>query len=240
MFKGVYTFAVAPLSREAQWLAATLACGSGAGISHFACGTLLDVSRFRSSLIDVVSPRKRTLEGVRVHYCRTLRTRDITTIRGIPVTRFARLLVDFADVLTPFQLANVLHRGAFKGSCRLDIPKAPGRHNHKTLAKAFALHHSGSAGTRSTAEDVFLTFDLPEPLVNVVYLGFEVDFRWPAQRVAVEVDGPHHGRAYDRNADIARDKALVADGYTVLRFSADDVQQRGPAVTHLVRDALGR
>ena len=106
--------------------------------------------------------------------------------------------------------------------------------------KAFALHHSGSAGTRSTAEDVFLTFDLPEPLVNVVYLGFEVDFRWPAQRVAVEVDGPHHGRAYNRNADIARDKALVADGYTVLRFSADDVQQRGPAVTHLVRDALGR
>jgi very-short-patch-repair endonuclease len=85
---------------------------------------------------------------------------------------------------------------------------------------------------------VFLTLDLPEPLVNVVYLGFEVDFRWPAQRVAVEVDGPHHGRAYDRHADIARDKALVADGYTVLRFSADDVQQRGPAVARRVRDTL--
>ena len=238
--RGVYTFALAPLSREAQALAAVLACGCGAGISHFACGTLLDVSRFRSPRIDVVSPRKRTLQGVRVHHCRTLRTQDITTIRGIPVTRFARLLVDFADVLTPFQLANVLHMGAFKGLVPPDIPDAPGRHNHKTLAKAFALHRSGSAGTRSTAEDVFLTFDLPEPLVNVVYLGFEVDFRWPAHRVAVEVDGPHHGRAYNRNADIARDKALVADGYTVLRFSADDVQQRGPAVTHLVRDALGR
>ena len=87
---------------------------------------------------------------------------------------------------------------------------------------------------------MFLRLDLPEPLVNVVYLGFEVDFRLLAQRVTVEVDGPHHGRAYDRNADIARDKALVADGYTVLRFSADDVQQRGPAVAHLVRDALGR
>ena len=165
---------------------------------------------------------------------------DITTIRGIPVTRFARLLVDFADVLTPFQLANVLHMGAFKGLVPLTSRTPRAATTTRPSTKAFALHHSGSAGTRSTAEDVFLTFDLPEPLVNVVYLGFEVDFRWPAQRVAVEVDGPHHGRAYNRIADVARDKALVADGYTVLRFSADDVQQRGPAVTHLVRDALGR
>lgn len=236
--RGVYTFSVAPLSRETQALAAVLACGPGAGASHFIAGTLLGVSRFRSALIEVVSPRKRTLEGVRVHYCRTLRPSDITTRRGIPVTRFARLLVDFADVLTAFQLANVLHMGAFKGLVPPDIPHAPGRHNRTTLTKAFALHHGGSAGTRSTAEDVFLTLDLPEPLVNVVYLGFEVDFRWPAQRVAVEVDGPHHGRAYDRHADIARDKALVADGYTVLRFSADDVQQRGPAVARRVRDTL--
>ena len=235
--RGVYTFALAPLSREAQWLAATLACGLGAGISHYACGTLLDVSRFRSPLIDVVSPRKRTLEGVRVHFTRTLEPHAITTVRGIPTTRFCRLLVDFADVLTPFQLANVLHRGVFKGF-PIFLPEAPGRHNTSTLKRAFELHHGGSAGTRSTAEDVFLTLGLPEPLVNVVHLGFEVDFRWPAQLVAVEVDGPHHGRAYDRHADIARDKALVADGYTVLRFSADDVQQRGPAVAHRVRDAL--
>jgi len=238
LFRGVYAVSAAPLPREARWLAAVFACGEGAGISLFAAGTHLGVSRFRSPVIDVLSPRRRALEGVRVHFCRTLDPGAITVVRGIPVTRFARLIVDFADVLTPHQLANVLHQGAFKGLVPPDIPVAPGRRGAKTLRKAFELHRSGSAGTRSTAEDVFLTLGLPEPLVNVVYLGFEVDFRWPDARVAVEIDGPHHGRSYDRNADARRDEVLVAAGYTVLRFSDADVQARGPDVARRVRAAL--
>jgi hypothetical protein len=158
VFRGVYTLTQAPLPRETYWLAAVLACGPGAGISHYAAGGLLDVSRFRSSLIDVVSPRKRTLDEVRVHYSRALAKDDITTVRGIPVTRFRRLIVDLADRLTAFQLANVLHEGARKGVVPPDIPAPPGRHNLAILNRAFELHHAGSAGTRSTAEDV-----LPPP-----------------------------------------------------------------------------
>jgi hypothetical protein len=237
VFRGVYTVSQARLSPETRGFAAVLACGPGAGLSHFAGATVYGVSRFRSPLIDVVSPRKRTLEGVRVHYVRTLDRTDVTTIRGIPVTTFARLQLDLADVLTPFQLANVLHQAAYKG-IPIFMPEANGRHNAKTLRRAYELHHSGSAGTRSTAEDVFLTLGLPEPLVNVVYLGFEVDFRWPDRLVAVEVDGPHHGRPYDRASDIARDAALRSDGYIVLRFSADEVQQCGADVAQRVLDAL--
>ncbi len=78
-----------------------------------------------------------------------------------------------------------------------NIPAPPGRHNLAILDRAFELHHAGSAGTRSTAEDVFLRriADLPEPIVNTGFLGFEVDFRWPQQLVVVEVDGPPRGRA---------------------------------------------
>jgi hypothetical protein len=236
VFRAVYTVAQAPLSREAMWLAAVLACGEGAAISHFAAGLHLGVSRFRTARIDVLAPRKRTLDGVRVHYCRTLPLDDVTTVRGLPVTRFKRLVVDLADVLTPFQLANVLHQGAGRGLVPPDIPSPLGRHNLATLNKAFALHRAGSAGTRSTAEDVFLRLisDLPEPIVNTVHLGFEVDFRWPEHLLVVEVDGPLHGRAYNRNADDHRDVALVAAGYTVLRFSADDVQSRGGWVRETV------
>lgn len=236
VFRGVYTTSQAPLAREALWLAAVLACGDGAGLSHYAAGSLLDVSRFRSPLVDVVSPRKRTLEGVRVHYSRTLRREEVTTAGGIPVTRIARLYADFADVLTPFQLANVIHRAAFKGLPTWP-PEANGR-NQKTLRRAFDLHASGSAGTRSTAEDVFLTLGLPEPLVNVVHLGFEVDFRWPDRLVAVEVDGPHHGRPWNRDADVHRDATLRQAGYVVLRFSADEVQSRRGYVERAVLDAL--
>lgn len=98
VFRGVYTVSQARLSREALGLAAVLACGPGAGLSHYACATLYGVSRFSSPLIDVVSPRKRTLDGVRVHYIRTLDRTDLTTIRGTPVTTFARLQLDLADL----------------------------------------------------------------------------------------------------------------------------------------------
>lgn len=233
VFRGVYTVSQSRLPPETLGLAAVLACGPGAALSHYAAGTLYGVSRFRSRLIDVVSPRKRTLEGIRVHYSRTLTRAETTSIRGIPVTTFARLQLDLADVLTPFQLANVLHQAAYKG-IPIFLPHANGRHNGATLEKAHALHASGSAGTRSTAEDVFLTLGLPEPLVNVVHLGFEVDFRWPDERVAVEVDGWHHGRPYNREADIARDAALRAHGYTILRFGADEVQSNGATVARRV------
>ncbi|MDA0183654.1 DUF559 domain-containing protein [Solirubrobacter phytolaccae] len=238
VFRGVYTTSQAVLSPETLGLAATMACGPGAGLSHYACGTLYGISRFRSSLIDVVSPRKRTLEGVRVHRSRTLTSSDITSIRGIPVTTVPRLYVDFADVLTPFQLANVIHEAAYE-NLSTSLPEAAGRHNQKTLAKAFELHAQGSAGTRSPAEDAFLDLDLPEPLVNVVHLGFEVDFRWPEQLVAVEVDGGQHvRRPYSRNADARRDEVLRAHGYTVLRFPAKAVLYRGSEVERRVLDTL--
>lgn len=238
VFRGVYTVSPSVLSPEALGLAAALACGPGAGLSHYAAGSLYGISRFRSSVIDVVSPRKRTLEGVRVHFCRTLDPREITSLKGIPVTTISRLYLDFADVLTPFQLANVIHEAAWM-NLPTTPPDAAGRHHPEVLAKAFALHASGSAGTRSPAEDAFLELALPEPLVNVVHLGFEVDFRWPDRLLAVEVDGGQHvRRAYNRNADARRDEALAAAGYTVLRFTAQDVFQRGPAVERRVRDAL--
>lgn len=96
----------------------------------------------------------------------------------------------------------------------------------------------GSAGTRSTAEDAFLTLGLPEPVVNTVHLGFEVDFRWPRQLLVVEVDGPPHGRPYNRNADTHRDEALQSAGYTVMRFADTDVQHHGASVARRVREHL--
>ncbi|MBE2315616.1 DUF559 domain-containing protein [Solirubrobacter sp. CPCC 204708] len=54
----------------------------------------------------------------------------------------------------------------------------------------------------------------------------------------MEVDGPAHGRPYNRNADTHRDAARQAAGHTVLRFSADEVQRYGASVAERVRGAL--
>jgi hypothetical protein len=96
--------------------------------------------------------------------------------------------------------------------------RANGRHSLDVLGRAIELFKSGSAGTRSRNEVLFLRLDLPQPLVNTKLLGFELDFLWPEQRLNVEVDGAQHNSPAVRRADAARDRILTAAGYTVLRF----------------------
>ncbi len=215
------------LSREGEWLAAALACDGA--LSVRSGGLLHGVSRFREEAIEVTTARRVRLDGVRVHTVRRLDPRDITSHLGIPVTTVHRLLVDLTDRHTSHQVANVIHKAAFIGrfvepAVRDAMARAHGRRNLAVLERAIELHRMGSAGTRSGAEDAFLRLVEPEPLVNMDLLGFEVDFRWPDQQLVVEVDGPQH--ALRTQADKARDRALNAAGWTVLRFRAGEVYER--------------
>jgi hypothetical protein len=228
--RGVYSLGPV-LSREARFLAATLAAGERSALSHLSSAELRGISRFRSPVIAVVSPRLRIIEGVQLHRYRKLDPRDITTYNGIPVTTIHRTQVDLTDVLTPHQLTNVIYQAAYKGlyvepATRDAMARANGRRNLHVLDRAIALYNSGSAGTRSGAEDAFLRLDFPEPLVNVGFEGFEVDFRWPDLRLAVEIDGSHHGRPPDRAADARQDQALQGAGYETLRFTDEEVHHR--------------
>lgn len=241
--RGVYTLSHAPLPREAVWLAAVLACRGLSALAGLAAAELIGISRFRARKPEVVSTRRRTLDGVAVHLCRRLDPRDITTRQGIPVTTVHRTLVDLADALTAHQLANVIHEAAFRGwfvepAVRDAMARVNGRRNVRVLERAIALHCAGSAGTRSGAEDAFLTLDLPEPFVNMDLAGEEVDFHWPRHGVAVEVDGPGHGRSPTRRADERRDAALQAAGYAVLRFTDAEVRERPGMVRDRVAAAL--
>ncbi len=228
-YRGVYVLGQPTLSREGEWLAATLACGAALG--YLSCGALHGVSRFGEPMIEVVTTSRARPEGVRVHTVRRLDPRELTSHRGIPVTTIHRLLVDLTDEKTPHQVANVIHKAAFLGrfvepAVRDAMERANGRRKLHVLERAIQLHHMGSAGTRSRAEDAFLQLVEPEPLVNMDLLGFEIDFRWPDQRLVVEVDGPQH--ALRTEADKARDRALNAAGWTVLRFSDREVYERSP------------
>jgi hypothetical protein len=232
-YRGVYALGHASLSREGEWLAAVLAAGDGAALSHGSAAELHAISRFRNPRTAVVTRRKRRIEGVRVYTTRHLHARDLTTYERIPVTSVPRTLVDLSDVLTPHQLANVIHEAAFKGrfselATRDAMARANGRHKLRVLERALALHRDGSAGTRSGGEDAFLALPatIPEPRVNTELCGFEVDFHWPGLKLAVEIDGPGHGRPRTRREDVAKAAALAAAGYALLRFTDEDVHQR--------------
>jgi Protein of unknown function (DUF559) len=183
-------------------------------------------SPVRAPLIDVVVPKWRPpRDGVRLHRSRHLDPRDVTVHKGIPVTTIARTCVDLTDVLTPYELANVIHEATFRRrfselATRDAMARANGRHNLHVLHKALELNAAGSAGTKSRNEDAFLSMikDLPEPLVNTDLNGEEADFHWPAHRLVVEVDGQGHERPRTKAEDARKEAAWRAAGYSVLRL----------------------
>jgi hypothetical protein len=243
---GVYAVGHDALSREARWHADVLAGGPGAALCDLAAAKHWEVSRFAVPVVDVVVPgQRRSRLGVRYHRANDLDPRDVTSHRGIPVTTMHRTHVDLADVLTPHQVANVMHEAAFRG--RLVVPairdamaRVWGRPRLWVVSRALELHAGGSAGTRSGAEDAFLALVDDEPLVNTSFEGFERDFRWPDRRLVVEIDGPAHGRPHTLLDDAGRDRTLRAAGYTVLRFTDEDVHQRPREVASAVAAAVGR
>jgi hypothetical protein len=232
--RGVYAVGHVALSREAHLLAAVFGAGKGAVLSHLSAAELHEVRRYRASLIDVVVPKWRPKrDGVRLHTARALHPRDVTDHRGIPVTSIPRMLVDLSDVLDAHELANVIHEAAFRGkfseaATRDAIARANGRHNLAVLEHALTLYAAGSAGIKSGPEKAFLSLldGLPTPLVNTHLHGVEVDFHWPELKLAVEIDGPGHGRPRTQREDALKQQILEAAGYTVVRFTDEDVERK--------------
>ena len=95
--RGVYSVGHAALSRLGEFLAAVLAAGPGAALSHDTCAELFEVRRWPAREIHVSAPRRRRIDGVITH-CTPLGPLDVVVYRGIPVTNVARLLVDLTDM----------------------------------------------------------------------------------------------------------------------------------------------
>jgi hypothetical protein len=248
-YPGVYSYGPGELSGEAQAMAAVLAAGQGAVLNHLSAAALWKTSRFRTELPHVLVPRRhRPIQGIVIHHCLGLDPLDVTVFRGIPVTTVARMLVDLSDVLTKFQLANVIYEAAYRNrfdlrATRRAIQRANGRHNLHVLEQAIALYLSGSAGTRSALEDAFLSLlqsaGIAEPLVNTHLLGEEVDCHWPDRMLVIEVDGPsHRNRPPAQRDDARKDAKLRAAGYTVLRFTDVEIERRPEHVLAHVKRQL--
>lgn len=229
---GVYALGHSALERRGRWLAAVLACGPGAGLSHVTGAAHRGLLHTSQALIDVTGPRSRTGgTGIRLHRSRSLDARDITSHDGIPVTTVARTLLDLAGTVSAGRLER-----AFAQSLHLRI------YDHRAVTELLARangHRGRRALTELTALEPKLTRSdwelrmlklirdagLPEPLVNHAlvaqdYGHCEVDFYWPAHELIVETDSwSAHGTRAIFETDRARDAALQAVGYRVVRFT---------------------
>lgn len=252
--RGVYLVGHTAVSDRGRWMSAVLVAGDGAALSRHAAAALWGIHRGRFHHIDVVSPNQhRPSAEVAFHRSSCLDPRDFTIVDGIPVTTVARTIVDLGDVMTPAQLARVMHEAAYLqlldvNDVRAALQRVRGRRRTWCVTAALAMHSEGSVGTRSGLEDRMLaavaSWPVPRPRINVrVQLedcSYELDMWWPNHGVCVEVDGPGHQRPQVQLADAARDAALAAVGIIVIRVTAEDLRRRRRHIRRRLESALAR
>ena len=116
--QGVYAYGHDRLRIEGRWLAAVMACGHGAVLSHRDAAQLWELRQSSSAVIDVTVPSRAgriRRRGVRVHRSGRLAPDEVTTRSGIPVTTVARTLLDLADVLDSQALRRAVTEAEYTG-----------------------------------------------------------------------------------------------------------------------------
>jgi Transcriptional regulator, AbiEi antitoxin/Protein of unknown function (DUF559) len=231
---GVYAVGHRALRVEGRRLAAVLACGPGAVLSHRSAASHWGLLATDQVGIDVTAPRGRHgVPGIRLHTSRSLDAQDTTSHEGIPITTVHRTLLDLAATVRNHQLERALAQAMYLqlyDQRAIDdvIARSNGHRGTKILAEATKQEPQI---TKSMWEVRMLRLvrgaNLPEPMCNRALHApdhgeCKPDFYWPGHELVVETDGweAHRTLAAFRN-DRAKDAALTVAGYKVLRFTWD-------------------
>jgi hypothetical protein len=251
--RGVYAIGGAALPREGRHLAAVLACGPGAVLSHVSAAVHWNLLSYDAPRPEVTAPASRAgAPGIRLHRTRSLDARDITEHRGIPVTTVAKTLLDVAAHAPASHLEHAIGQ-AMRNELYDQRAIDDVLHRHRGCRGTRALRTATAddpAFTRSELERRFRALcrraGLPRPLSNVVVADadhhpHEVDFFFPSRRLIVEVDGwRDHGTRVAFERDRAKDAALVAAGHAVLRFTKRQIAYEPDTVADRVRAGCSR
>jgi len=229
---GVYAVGRRVVSREGRWMAAVLACGDGAVLSHRSAAALWGIAAF-SGATEVTSPRKtRSLAAIHRHRA-LLPSDEVTVCDGIPVTSVHRTLFDYAGTAPVDRLEAAMREAEFRRLWdRLSLPvlltRYPGHRGNANLRLCLDRLSRTAGFTRSDLEELLLPlldrFGLPRPHLNArIRIGgewIEVDCLWRKQRLAVELDSRSaHETRSAFEADRDRDRRLQVEGWRVVRVT---------------------
>jgi Protein of unknown function (DUF559) len=228
---GVYAVGHAAPSFHGRWMAAVLACGDGAVLSHGSAAALWKLLRPIEGPVHVSIPAqrsRRSRRGIRLHRCPSLAHRDghplLTRRDGIPATSVARTVRDLRGAVPPRLVRRAIRQAELMG-LRLDGIETD--------------------RTRSDLEGEFLRLcgrhGLPRPEVNVKVGEREVDFLWRPQGLVVEVDSfAYHCGSVAFQEDHARDLDLRALGFAIHRFTELQLEEEpGRVVADVARALTG-
>lgn len=254
VYPGVYAVGHTALTRQGRWLAAVLACGPAAALSHGDAAALWGIARSRGSRIDVSTPRRsgRTPPWpIRLHRVGTLLPGEVTSEEGIHVTTVARTILDQAATVRGRQMEDMIAQADGLGLFDLVAlettmaahPKANGISALAALLDRLRGH--GPADVRSPGEIALLQlcddFGIAAPATNVQIHGFTVDAHWPGTCLIVEVDGYRfHRMPTVFESDRDRDQILALAGYAVARFTKRQLEHRRSQSATRLRGLIAR
>ena len=245
------------LKREGLYMAAVLACGAGAVLSHRSAAVLHELRDWGYTRIEVTVPGRsgRRHDGIKVHRSTTLTEADVTVVNNIPVTTVARTLFDLGEVVTIRQLERSFDQAEIAQSLDLraiqdQLARNPTRPGAMAVRHVLETHYVGSTPTENEFEDTFLaltrSIGLPDPKVQYsVDPGdgerpIRVDFAWPDRRIAIEMDGVRTHRTKQAfETDRRRDQRLIAAGWKPIRITWKQLKFRPHEVRVLLLKLLG-
>jgi very-short-patch-repair endonuclease len=227
---GVYAVGRRKLGWKGVVMAAVLACGPEAVLSHRSAARLWGIRPDNRRDVDVTVPSRgaHRRRGIQPHSVRKLDPRDVTVIDGVPVTTLPRTLLDLAEVvpkshviraMTEAERQRIIDMRALEEA----MARSPGRRGLKPL-REILTDAVIEPGTREEFEHAFVEFchaaGLPKPQVNTLVEGYEVDVVWRKNQLIVELDSwafHRHRKAFEDDRE--RDIVLALAEYRVIRVT---------------------
>jgi very-short-patch-repair endonuclease len=242
---GVYALAGARIDFDFRVLAGVLAAGEGAVASHRTAAVLFGLRRIHCDFVEVTVPGRRAPKSKELvaHRSDVIPAGDRTVIGAIPVTTPVRTLLDLAAVLDHPRLGGALddvlvRRLASLGAVERMLDRFAGerRPGVPALVDAVAERRRGKRPSETGLEDelleVFRVYRLPEPVRQFVLPlpgggTARFDAAYPEMLLGFEADGDaFHKGLLDRMRDEARDEQCGRIGWTVRRYTTDDIRER--------------
>lgn len=248
--RGVYAVGHRRLTRHGECLAAVMACGHDALLSHLSASWLWGLDRACPRPVEVAIPRRgKRRAAIKVHHTPALAPPDRAHREVIPVTALPRTLLDLASIRSSAQIVRAIEQAEKLRIFDLRpvdalLARTVGHPGHGTLRRALADYRE-PVFTRSELERQFLVLvrdaGLPTPAVNRFVAGHEIDMYWEHERFAVELDGyEHHGTRAAFERDRLRQEELKLAGIEAIQLTARRVEREPTTVVDRLATLLKR
>ena len=249
--RGVYAVGHRKLDWRGVLMAAVLACGPGAVLSHRSAARLWGIRPDSRGAVDVtiIGTGRRRRPGIDVHSVRALAPGDITVIDGIPVTTLPKTLLDLAAVAPRDHTARAIQEAERKRifdrrALERLLQRSPGHRGRRPLRSILTDAVAIEPATREELEWRFQQLihqaQLPRPLINTLVQGFEVDAYWPDKKLDRRIcDGYETHRTRQAfESDRERDTLLLLAGYRVVRITWRQLTREPEAIIDRLRRLL--